>query len=242
MARRYFVPDKPTTGPERRGGRRGLAARMRAAGTAAGDHWRSAPTMLRDELLVAVADYLNAEGIENSPTNVPHDRKGKKSEAAIEIVSQPINSIWIEDVTVDPDEGRKAACRFRVNLDRPLTKESEMALRALSQVIRERKILRTLLTLGNKKGDVLEVSWSGGRIAESLNGDIDLSTMLVEYADAPFFSDDWITLLPEAEPGSWVDIESPPFSDVPEAEALPSAVPFELYCRIARHIRDTAIV
>jgi hypothetical protein len=231
--------------------------------------------MRKEELAEAMSHVLRGKGVDSQLVMEEAGTDflgGKKTEICLHLEGQEIDSIWVNDYHrgggVNSSRTDYLRCCYRVLLDRPPTEESEDALHAYSRVIRERKILRTLLTLGIKKGKVLEVRWTGGRVAESLNHDENVSRMVADNAEFGFL-DGNIEVAPVGGE-RLADIFSPGLMDVwhcprrgdedhfkhlleeGEMEDFPgfsdffdlldSVLPYELYAKIAEHVRRTPIV
>lgn len=224
---------------------------------------RGTSAMRNEELAEAMSHLLRRRGVESrlrAEAAGSGFLRRKTTEIYLQLEGQEIDSIWVSDYHTggEPGSGMQHLfrCCYRVLLNRSLTQESAAAaLWASAKLVRKHKLLGIL-----QWGQVNDVRWDGGRLAESLNQDGNLSRMLVDNAEL-WFDGNIEAALVEGEP--LVDIFSPGLYDLwpcprrgdedhlkhlleDEEEDfldfLDSVLPYEPYAKIAQHVRSTPVV
>lgn len=128
------------------------------------------------ELLEAVAQHLRGKGV---ACKMAMERRRSvlgtlRSEAVILLAGEEVGRI---EVTRHAAYGSHwFDCRFSIFLDGPLAEEASEAVKARTQVMRERKFLGVL------GGEIAGVTWIGGRISGPLGQEAGLSQAFVDLA------------------------------------------------------------
>ena len=198
----------------------------------------------REEQLKAMATYLRSLDVNATLAEEPAtDLLGRSAaETVIQLRGQNVQKIWLgtEAYYGYGTIGSVSRFHYEILLDKPLSLRSKRGIAAKTKTVKENKFL------GLFGGKVVDIKWVGGDIADRLNSDADLSKLLVDCANCSGSVELRIqTTFPAA-----VEILGPKFIGplpLPSAEELATQAElkagdklfkFEIYNRIAKHVRD----
>ena len=172
---------------------------------------------------------------------------------AIKLANHDIDTILFDE-RKELYDIKRIKLTFTVVVDRPLTDIEKTEIYTVTDVARQRSILdKAFLRSSLENGKVVDVKWSGGRIADILNEDVDLARMLQDYA--AYYRGSLFIMISVSDDHN-IDIVSPAlgssFTTSAEIEArgdtekywhhvvesLDEHVRFEIYERIAKNIKD----
>ena len=191
----------------------------------------------KKEIARIMAAYLQSRGKEAHLSEESNFDScgGKTKESVIALIDDNINEIRLLNTFYELSDN---AYRFDYNIitDRPFTPDLKKAMNVRSKVVKANK------QIGLFGGDVVDITWSGNELAEKLNGDTELSKLVVESINNGGTADIRIlAVLP-----STVEILGPAFigsllTDSAEQNRVIKIFGLEIYSRIAGHIRELIV-